>query len=97
MAEYGDMLAYAIGIVGLFLAMACGGFITAFCARERVIAHGAIVGLLASATSLALTANTGILTPLSILFLALGVGFTVIGSLIWTKCPTYAPKTEQIT
>jgi len=96
MAEYGNMLAYAIGLVGLFLAMAIGGFITAYCARERVIAHGAIVGLLASGTSLALSAHTGILTPMSFLFLALGTVFTVIGCLIWTKCPTYTPKTEQM-
>lgn len=96
MAEYGDMLAYAIGIAGLFIAMACGGFITAFCARERVIVHGAIVGLLASCTSLALSANTGVLTPISVLFLAMGAGFTVVGCIIWTKCPSYIPKTEQI-
>ena len=96
MAEYGDTLAYGLGIFGLFIAMAFGGFVTAFCARERVVVHGAIVGLLASGTSLALSAHTGVLTLMSILFLMLGVVFTVIGCLIWTKSPTYTPKSEQM-
>ncbi len=96
MAEYGDILAYAIAVVGLFLAMAIGGFITAYCARERVITHGAIVGLMASGTSLALSAHTGVLTLMSFLFLILATSFTVIGCLIWSKCPTYTPKTEQM-
>jgi len=97
MAEYGQILAYAIGAVGLFIAMAFGGFVTAFCARERVIVHGAIVGLLAGGTSLALSAHTGVLTLISFLFLVVGALFTVIGCIIWTKSPTFTPKTRQVT
>lgn len=94
MAEYGGSLSYAIGIFGLFIAMAFGGFVTAFCARERIITHGAIVGLLASTTSLALSAHTGSLTFISLLFIIVAVLFTVVGCIIWSKCPTYTPKVK---
>ncbi len=95
-AEYGEPVAYVIGVFGLFLAMAFGGFVTAFCARERIIIHGAIVGLLASITSLALTAHTGVLTFVSLLFIIVAALFTVIGGVIWSKCPTYTPRVKQI-
>ena len=95
-AEYGEPITYTIGILGLFIAMAFGGFVTAFCARERVITHGAIVGLLASITSLALTAHTGVLTLISLLFIIFTALFTIVGCIIWSKCSTYAPKVKQM-
>ncbi len=94
-AQYGDALSYAIGVLGLFLAMAFGGFVTAFCARERIVLHGAIVGCLASITSLALSAHTGVLTLVSLLFVAVAALFTVMGCIIWSKSPTYVPKVKQ--
>ena len=97
MAEHGNIITYVLGGIGFFIAMAIGGFITAFCARERVITHGAIVGLLASATSLALSAHTGsILTPISFLFLVMGIASTIAGCVIWSKSPTYTPESERV-
>ncbi|MFC1601952.1 hypothetical protein ACFL3U_00100 [Pseudomonadota bacterium] len=95
-AEYGEALSYTIGVLGFFIAMACGGFITAFCARERVIMHGAIVGFLASGTSLALSAHTGVLTLISLLFLVVGAIFTVAGCIFWSKYPAFLPKSKQM-
>lgn len=94
--EYGEPVSYIIGVLGLFIAMAFGGFATAFCARERVIIHGVIVGILASITSLALTAHTGALTIISLLFIVVAALFTVVGCIVWSKCQTYTPKAKQI-
>ncbi|MCF6355138.1 MAG: hypothetical protein L3J26_08580 [Candidatus Polarisedimenticolaceae bacterium] len=96
LAEYGDPLSYAIGVFGLFIAMAFGGFVTAFCARKRIVLHGAIVGFLASSTSLALSAHAGELTFVSLLFVVFATLFTVIGGLAWEKCSTYLPKAKQM-
>lgn len=96
LAEYGYPLSYAVGIFGLFIAMAFGGFVTAFCARERIVLHGAIVGFLASATSLALSAHAGALTFVSLLFVVVATLFTVIGCLVWGKFSTSPSKAEQM-
>ncbi len=96
LAEYGDPLSYAVGIFGLFIAMAFGGFVTAFFARERVVLHGVIVGFLASTTSLALSAHVGELSFVSLLFVVFATLFTVIGCLTWDKFSIHTPKAKQI-
>lgn len=76
-------LPYLVGFGGYFLVMATGGFVTAAIALDRVVLNALIVGMLTAGFSLWLSLSAGEIKPVSLIFFALGVLFSIAGALFW--------------
>lgn len=84
-SAFGGYIGYAIGIAVYFLLMASGGLITAALAKNNILLHCLIVGSSTTALSVLSSQNNDELTYLSLVFVLLGIAFTVAGGEYWKK------------
>lgn len=83
--SFRQMFYYLVIFVGLFFVMFTGGYLTSLYAAKNVYLHSIIVGLISSGIALYATGSGYDFTLLSVLFVVVGIGFTLVGSLIWQR------------
>lgn len=82
-STFGGYLGYAVGIAVYFILMASGGLLTAALAKSNILAHCLIVGASTTTLSVLSSQNNDELTYLSLVFVILGIAFTVAGGEYW--------------
>ena len=82
---------YLIGIPLFMVIMFFGGFITADFAREKVLPHCALVGLIAASGMILPTLENASLTLTGVVIFILAIGASSSGGLYWQK----ANKVEE--
>jgi len=85
LTPYARIVSYLLGMGVFFAVMALGGYVTAAVAGSRVVLHAALAAFTVIGLSLLATLSGGSLTLTSLGFLLLGMGFAVVGSLMWQK------------
>lgn len=84
-STFGGYVGYAVGIVVYFLLMASGGIITASLAKTNILAHCLIVGASTTLLSVLSSQNNDELNTLSLVFVIMGIAFTIAGGEYWKK------------
>lgn len=82
---FGGYIGYAVGIFVYFLLMASGGLITASLAKTNVLPHCFAVGASTTTLSVLSSQNSDELTYLSLIFVVMGIVFTVTGGEYWKR------------
>ena len=83
LATLGTLLSYLLGFIGFFITMSVGGYIAANLARKNICAHTALIGLATTGISLLASLSYASLTLKGIIFVILGIAFSVMGGRIW--------------
>lgn len=91
---FGGYIGYAVGIFVYFLLMASGGIITASLAKTNVLLHCLIVGASTTILSVLSSQNNDELTYFSLIFVVLGITFTIMGGEYWKR--NYQTATSSI-
>lgn len=78
-AGWAPIVLYLVGLLGLFLTMAAGGYVTARMAPDRLLLHASLVALLGGGLSFLQSLNVGGLTLTGLLLFLLGIPFTFVG------------------
>ena len=80
-----QILIYAAGFVFALITLIPGGYITANISKTKVITHCAVVGLMATAISLATSPGAEHATSKGAAFIILGTGMVMLGGVIWKR------------
>jgi len=84
-ATFSKYLSYPIGIVIYFLLMATGGVLTASIAKKNIAVMCFLVGISSTELSVLSSQNYNEYTVISILFVILGIMFTIVGGWYWKQ------------
>ena len=76
---------YIIIIPGFFFVMFTGGYLTSVYANKHTLAHSLAVGLLVCGIALYATGGAYELTWFGLIFVVVGVAFTLVGNFMWKK------------
>ncbi len=77
--QLAEWMLYGCGLALLFVAMAGGGYVTAYLARGRLLLHGSAAALVAGGISFAQSLNVGGLTLVGVALFLLAIPFTLAG------------------
>jgi hypothetical protein len=78
-----QIMIYSAGFIFALITLIPGGYITAHMSKTKVIAHCAIVGLLATIISLATSPGSEHATVKGAAFIILGTGMVMLGGVLW--------------
>ncbi len=76
-------LMYSAGFIFALITTIPSGYITAYVSKTKVVIHCAIVGILATAVSLATSPGAEHATSKGLVFVVLGTGMVMLGGLLW--------------
>jgi len=76
---------YLFIFFGLFFIMFTGGYLTAIYAKKHVLAHSVFSASVICGIALYATSSGYDFTLLSVLFVAIGIAFTVYGNIVYRK------------
>jgi hypothetical protein len=91
---FGGYVGYLAGLIVYFLLMASGGIITAALAKKNILIHCFIVGASTTMLSVFSSQNNDDLNYFSLVFIVLGVIFTIAGGMYWKNI--YQTATNSI-
>jgi hypothetical protein len=91
---FGGYIGYTVGLIVYFLLMTSGGIITATLAKKNVLVHCFIVGVSTTTLSVFSSQNNDDLNYLSLVFVVLGIAFTIAGGVYWKN--NYQTATNSI-
>jgi hypothetical protein len=84
-ASLGSVISYGAGIIGYFIIMSFGGYITAHLAQKKIDLHCLMVSGFVVGFSLITSVRSDNFTYISVLFAFSGLIFTLIGGRAWIK------------
>lgn len=83
--EFKQLFYYVIGLPSFFIIMSFAGYLTSHFAQKNIEAHTIFVGASTCAFALLTSVNEDEITLLGILFVIVGIVFTVVGGHLWKK------------
>ncbi|RDH85661.1 MAG: hypothetical protein DIZ80_01650 [endosymbiont of Galathealinum brachiosum] len=78
-------LYYLLIFSGLFIVMFTGGFLTSMYAKRYVIAHSVVAATIVCGIALYATSSGYDFTLLSVLFIIIGIAFTLYGNVVYKR------------
>jgi len=89
---WSPLFTYIVGGLGYFLVMSSAGLVTAMASEKHPYKHAVIAAITGSSISLYLSLQEEIFTLLALIFMVLGIGFTLFGCWLRQKYEQKNPK-----